>query len=382
MKSLTANCYLSLMSFGICFTTIGPALKEIQGEIVLTSSQLGLFTTVLSIGLIISVLTAGVFIDRFRIKSVMLAGQFSVTLGLITFAFIDSFPVGLFAFFMIGLGGGLIEIVVNTLISEIYAKKRTSALNLLHGFFGVGALLGPILMGYLIEGGFGWRLGYGTVALFSATVLIFQILTSYPKKVSSDHIDFDYFFKILKNPYTILLGAIMILYVGSEMGINYWSVLYMELGLGITKITASSFLSLFWIAMTMGRFVCFVVAKKIGGKKLLISLSFISVFAFAVFMSADSQVTAGGSIFLLGLAFSGIFPTIMALGIDRFPKALGTITGLLMTFMGGGALLFPWFIGMIADIFTLKVGMLSILLFIIMLTFSTGMLGLKRIRQP
>lgn len=381
MRSITLNCYLSLMSFGICLTTIGPALKEIQGEMALTSGQLGLFTTALSVGLIISVLTTGVFIDRFRVKSVVLTGQFFITLGLFTFAVMDSFPVGLSAFFMMGLGGGLIEIVVNTLISEIYAQKRTSALNLLHGFFGVGALIGPILMGYLIESGFGWRLSYEIITLFSAAALILQLLTSYPKKVSSDPIDFGYFFKILKNPYTLLLGTITILYVGSEMGINYWSVFYMESNIGITKITASSFLSLFWIAMTVGRFICFVIAKKIGGKKLLISLSFISIFAFAVFMSADSKAATGGAIFLLGLAFSGVFPTIMALGIDRFPKALGTITGLLMTFMGGGTLLFPWFIGVISDVLTLKAGMFSILLFTIMLTLSSGMLGLKRIGQ-
>ncbi len=381
MRSITLNCYLSLVSFGICLTTIGPALKEIQGEIALTGGQLGLFTTALSIGLIISVLTTGVFINRFRVKSVVLAGQFLVMSGLFMFSVMNRFPVGLTAFFLMGLGGGLIEIVVNTLISEIYAQKRTSALNLLHGFFGVGALIGPILMGYLIESGFGWRLGYEIVALFSATALILQLLTSYPKKISSDRIDFSDFFKILKNPYTLLLGAITILYVGSEMVMNYWSVFYMELNSGITKITASSFLSLFWIAMTAGRFLCFVVAKKIGGKKLLISLSFISIFAFGLFMFAGSKIATGGSIFLLGLAFSGIFPTVMALGLDRFPKALSTITGLLMTFLGIGTLLFPLFIGVISDILTLKAGMFSILIFTVMLTFLSGMLYSKKVGQ-
>jgi fucose permease len=369
------------MSYGICLTIIGPALKNVQGEIMLTGSQLGLFTASLSVGLIISVLAGGFFVDRYRVKSVGLVGQLLLTLGFLTFSMFKSFPVGLFAFFIMGFGGGLIEIVVNTIISDIYAERRTAALNLLHGFFGVGALIGPILMGYLIESGFGWRFGYQSIALFSSVVLILQLLTKYPDKVSSDRIEFSYFFKILRNPYTLLLGAIILLYVGSEMGINYWSVLYMETNLAVPKIAASSFLTYFWMAMTFGRFITFLIARKIGSKKLLFFLTLSSVFAFGVFMFAESETAAGVSLLILGLAFSGIFPTVVALGTDRFSETLGTITGFLMMFMGGGTLLFPWLIGAISDVYSLTAGMFSILLFIVMLTILTALLGLKRISQ-
>ena len=379
MKIVTTNSYLSLMTYGISLTVIGPALKEVQGEIVLTGSQLGLFTTFLSVGLIISVLAGGFFVDRYRIKSVGLWGQLLLALGQFTFSIFGSFPVGLFAFFMIGFGGGLIEIVVNTIISGIYAERRTAALNLLHGFFGVGALIGPILMGYLVENGFGWRFGYQVIALASVVVLTLQLLTKYPEKVSSDKIDFSYFFKIMRNPYTLILGAMILLYVGSEMGINYWSVLYMETNLGIPKITASSFLTYFWLAMTFGRFITFMVAQKIGGKRLLLCLTLLSVFVFSVFIFSRSGIAAGWALLALGLAFSGIFPTVVALGTDRFPEALGTITGFLMSFMGGGTLLFPLLIGAISDVSSLRTGMLSILLFVGLLTILAGTLGLKRI---
>lgn len=381
MRTVTLNSYLSLVSYGICLTIIGPALKNVQGEIMLTGSELGLFTTSLSVGLIISVLAGGFLVDKYRAKSVGLAGQLLLTLGFFIFSMFVSFPVGLLAFFMMGVGGGLIEIVVNTVISEIYAERRTSALNLLHGFFGVGALIGPIFMGYLIESGFGWRFGYQIVAIYSAFVLILQIFTKYPDRVSSDKIDFSYFFKILKNPYTMLLGAIILLYVGSEMGINYWSVLYMETNLAVPKIAASSFLTYFWLAMTFGRFITFLIARKIDGKKLLLFLTLFSVFTFGFFMFAESQAAAGTSLLILGLAFSGIFPTVVALGTDRFPETLGTITGFLMTFMGGGTLLFPLFIGAISDVYSLTTGMFSILIFIVMLMVLTALLGLRRISQ-
>ena len=381
MRIVTLNCYLALMSFGAVITATGPALKEIQGEVMLTTGELGLFTTALSIGLIIAVLTGGITVDRYRIKIVGLWGQLFLTLGLFIFSVMESLAVGICAFFVIGLGGGLIEIVVNTVISEIYVDRRTSAMNLLHGFFGVGALLGPVFMGYLIECGFGWRLGYQIIALFSALTLILQLTTSYPEKVSSDRIDFSVFFRIAKNPYTLLLGAITLLYVGAEMGINYWSVLYMETGLKIPKITASSFLTSFWIAMTLGRFVCFVAARKIGARKLLVILSVLSFFAFGVFLFVDDAAVAGGSMVVLGLAFSGIFPTIMGLGSDRFSDSLGTITGLIMTYMGCGMLLFPWLIGEISDLFSLNTGMFTILFITLLLMFLTGLLRLKRLGQ-
>ena len=107
------------MSFGAVITATGPALKEIQGEVMLTAGELGLFTTALSIGLIISVLTGGITVDRYRIKTVGLWGQLFLTLGLLLFSVMKSLSVGICAFFIMGLGGGLIEIVVNTVISEI-----------------------------------------------------------------------------------------------------------------------------------------------------------------------------------------------------------------------------------------------------------------------
>lgn len=382
MNRTAITSYLSILCYGMFITIIGPALGAVAETFSLSPARLGLFTTVLSAGLLPAVLLGGYAVDRYGARVIGVAGQACLTAGLVLFSVTSSFPVALAAFFLLGVGGGSIEIVTNTVISELYPHKRASALNLLHAFFGIGALVGPILSGVLIDSGVMWQAAYRTLAAASAAVTILAAFTPFPSRVTASvRVDFSDFLAIARTPVALLFGAVIIVYVGAEMGITYWSVLYLIQRHSFSALLAGSFLSYFWVAITAGRFVVFFAAKKVGDRLMLLILTACALAAYALFLTAGRGWVCGLSLTLVGLFFSGIFPTVLGLGVNRFSRVPGTITGFLMTFMGCGMLIFPYIVGLITDVSSLFSGMLFILLLLACLTTLTGLVALQK-RRP
>ncbi len=380
MKKAAITSYLSLLCYGMCITVIGPALAAVGETFSLSPAQLGLFTTLLSAGFIPAVLLGGYIVDRYGAEAVGLAGQILLTGGFVLFSVTKSFPVALLAFFIMGIAGGSIEIVTNTVMSGLYPHKRASALNLLHAFFGIGALAGPIMSGAFIDAGAPWQAAYWVLAAISAAVTVLLIVSPLPKQVPSEKVDFSDFLTIARAPAALVFGAAIILYIGAEMGINYWSALHLTRRYAVSTLVAGSLLSYFWVAMTVGRFVVFMAAKKIGDRLLLFILTGLSLGAYALFLTADQWWLSGIGLALVGLFFSGIFPTALGLGVNRFSHVPGTITGFLMLFNGIGMLIFPYVVGLITDVSSLSTGMFFIMALLALLTVLTGGIALQKRR--
>jgi fucose permease len=289
-------------------------------------------------------------------------------LGLALFSLTKVFYLGILAFFFIGIAGGLIGIAVNTIISSQYKETRTSALNLLHAFFGLGALTGPFFSGYMLNIGISWQYIFLSGSSLSAITLLLFIFSQFPAIEGIEKINISSFLKILKNRHTLLIGIATVCYVGAEMGINSWVVLYIEEKLAVKKIIASSFLSYFWFALAFGRILCFSLGKKINDKTLLLSLALSAICFYATFFLSSTPIIAGIALTCTGLALSGVFPTLLAMGSNYFSYALGTITGIIYAFSAVGFLLFPFLIGIVADASSLKIAMIIPLILAILLT--------------
>lgn len=373
-RLITYLSYLSLLSYALSVTLIGPALSEIQNCFQVRESELGLLFAFQSIGFVSFVLLGGYLIDRYNIKLVSVLGQLHLSLGLLILSKAEAFSTAIFGFCLVGISGALIEVSTNTTISYLYQDKRASSLNLLHVYFGVGALIGPLFSAFLLNTGLKWQSVYLYAFILSGITLGLFLIQRFPERVEVDKVDFSLFFKILKSRWTILLGIAIACYVGAEMGTNNWVILYMERELSAKKIVASFFLTNFWLAMTVGRVLCVFLGKKIKEENLLFSLSISSVIFYVLFLFSFKLLSSGLFLILLGFSFSGIFATIIALGASRFPQALGTINGIIMTAVGVGFMLFPWLIGVISTFSSLRIGMFLILFLLVILNATSYLL--------
>ncbi|MBI9086367.1 MAG: MFS transporter [Desulfobacterales bacterium] len=359
---VTLACSLSLLSYGLTISVAGPAMEGIQRTFSVAAGAAGFLFTVLSVGLILTVLLSGYLIGRWSLKGGGVLGQGLLTAGLALCAAADTYPAGMAAFFLMGMGGGCIEIATNTTVAALHRENRATALNLLHFCFGVGALSGPLISGWLIETGAGWQAAFSVIAAFSGLVTATLAVSRFPRDADPGRMTRAVAATLMGSGYMRLICLAVVLYVGIEMAITSWAVLFMERTLGATPFSAGAKLSYFWTAMTFGRLLCAGLSRRLSSRDILVGLTLPACGAMVLFVLAPSAMIAGLALAMTGLCFSGLFPVLVALCGNRFPQIIGTGTLILMAFMGVGLMVFPWLTGVLAESLSLKSAMAVLVL--------------------
>lgn len=384
-RLLTYSCYLYLISYAVTVTSMGPCNAPIARAFGLGERAMGLLIASHFAGFVVTTVLAGFLIERIGLKPVMAGGVALLGAALIGFGHAWS-PASLFAMmFLTGVGGGAIEAAVNALIGTLYPETRVFNLNLLHLFFGIGAFTWPTLAGYLLNQGATWRTLYAMIGGFSVAASVIMAVQRFPAPAAdTGRITPRATLDLLRHPTVLLLGGVMALYVGGEIGINGWIVRYFDeellkgeafahvlsFNIGARAfsftITTSFFLTLYWFSMTVGRVFATLAGRAMADYKLLRIVTLASaVCALATFL-VDGVLPAAIFLALTGLFFSGIFATTIAIGGNRFPERLGMVSGIIIAFSGAGNVALNAAIGEIAQVTgSIRAGLLfaAVLLF-------------------
>ena len=148
----------------------------------------------------------------------------------------------------------------------------------------------------------------------------------------------------------LVLGAVGIfLYVGAEVSIGSFLVNYFGQAniAALDPADAGKFVSFYWGAAMVGRFIGSAVQRVVRPAKVLVVNAFIAAGLVILSMLSFGHV-AMWSILAVGLFNSIMFPTIFTLAIDGLGKHTGQASGILCTAIVGGAIV-PVVQGYFAD---------------------------------
>lgn len=149
---------------------------------------------------------------------------------------------------------------------------------------------------------------------------------------------------------SLVLGAVGIFtYVGAEVSIGSFLVNYFgspEIG-GLPAKTAAGFVSFYWGAAMVGRFLGAEVLRRYKPSRLL-ALSAVAAAVLVIISMLSGGRLAMWSILSVGFFNSIMFPTIFSLGVAELGPLTGGGSGILNMAIVGGAVL-PVLQGLIAD---------------------------------
>ncbi len=344
--------YFSLFLYGLTITTIGPMLPVIAEKFQIAQKTASLVNTFLSAGFLAGVASASYLMKKPK-RSSLLSMVVMAVAGIIAF-FSGNFTMMALAFAGIGASGGLIEMNSNTSMVKYGVEKTALYLNILHFYFGVGALLGPVLASWFILHGL-WKSLY--LVLASLAVVVGMTMTRIVCEDEDTH-DVWSFLGLFKNPFYVAGGMIALLYVGFEMSYNSWLVTYLNQTGRYDIQTASMALSIFWITMTFGRIFFGYLALKASRRVILSSIILVASLAYLFFLyGSSSRAGEIPSIAVTGFFLSSIFPMLVAV-MNIIGNAKGKdINTFAMIFMGMGIMIFPYLAGMAAETYDLKTAM-------------------------
>lgn len=250
-----------------------------------------------------------------------------------------------------GFGMGILESVLNVYLAAL--PSATTLLNRLHAFFGVGALLGPLLAAWMLQTQ-PWTAVYLVVAALTVPVLL-AVLVTFPAHTPAEALPHDgprgLLGTVVRQPAVVLAAIFLTVYVGLEISVGTWGYSYLLEEQGQAALVAGWSISAYWLGLTLGRFTISPVAVRLGvpaGRMVLGCLVGI-VAAILVVWSAPVPAVASVGLAVLGFFLAPLFPTLLAV-VPRLtsarlvPTAIGLINGL--SVIGGSAL--PWLAGAIA----------------------------------
>jgi FHS family L-fucose permease-like MFS transporter len=353
-------------------------IRQFQKALDLTRAQSSLIQTAFYLGYFCAAIPAGLLIRRYGYKATILFGLGCYAAGAFLFypaAEIQRFGVFLTALYVIAIGLGFLETASNPYVSILGAKETASArLNLAQSFYGVGAILGPVIGGLFVFSGVehspaalaamttaeraAWRTSeaatvqapYLAIGVAVCLLAVLIARTRFPRieRPLAERTEVRSFWAVLRHRRLVQAVVTQFFYVGAQVGV--WSF-FIDFAknqaprLGERNV---AFLLSGSLAMLMvGRFSGAFLQRRIAPARLL------AIYAVANVLLCGAAATLSGEVavaalWLTSFFMSIMFPTIFALGVEGLGEETESGSSFLIMSIIGGALI-PPAMGLVSD---------------------------------
>ena len=356
------TAFMSMILMGATVSMVGALLPAIVADLGLSDSQAGVLVASPSVGYVITALLAGALGDALGFRRIWIVGVLLGMVALLAIAFSPSFAWMLPAMVAMGLVSGAFDGAINPLIAGLYGERSGGILNSVHLFFGMGATITPFLVSLGLRYGLGWRWHFGLLSLYVLLVGVVILRTRFPappqRPAGGNSVRLR---EVLRRRLVLLSLLVIFLYVGGEASVFAWSALFLERLRSVPVSAASLSVSLFGGTIMIGRLIWGQLAERVGYKRLIVGSSFVSTLGIALLLWGPGTLAPWLGVGLTGLAYSGIFATIMAQVTANSSGYEGTVAGLICSSGGLGQILFPWAVGMLSEAAGLPIAMLLVL---------------------
>ena len=351
---LLALIYMAFISLGLPDGLLGSAWPAIHEEMAVPESYMGIVSMIISGGTIVSSLFSDKLTRRLG-TGLVTALSVSLTAGaLLGFALSRDF-IWLCVFGVpYGLGAGAVDAALNNYVALHYSSRHMSWL---HCSWGVGASIGPYIMGWALSTQHGWPLGYHTVFLLQVvlTAVLFLSLPMWKKKSNTtDKTADDYEAPIGVRGAVKIHGVKAMLlaffsYCALESTACLWASSYLVDRHGMDKPNAATFALLYFAGITAGRFLNGFVADKFGDKTMMRVGWCVQTAGLALIL-IPSVYTALVGLCVLGLGCAPVYPSIIHSTPTHFGRENShAIVGIQMAFAYCGATFMPPVFGVLGQ---------------------------------
>tara|TARA_Y100000296_G_scaffold7082_1_gene8493 strand:- start:701 stop:1969 length:1269 start_codon:yes stop_codon:yes gene_type:complete len=360
--------YLMFMMFAMTSDSVGEIIKEVKVAFSVTNAQASLMHSLPMLGIALSGLLLGFLADKLGRKPTIIIGLALFGAACYSFLIANDFLLIVSLMSLSGVAVGIFKTGALALIGDISTstKQHTATMNGAEAFFGVGAIIGPLIVAYLIHQGVAWQWLYVIAGGVCTVLIIGALLVKYPSynKVtadSSDKVSVLQSLLLMKNPYALGFSVGAFLYVAAESAIYVWMPSYLVCDAtsikstydcytqGFSQTLAIYSVTAFFILRAAGRFVGIWMMSRFNWTLVLMLFSGAIVVCFALGLWGGKQLAL--YLFpLTGVFMSVIYPTFNSKGISCFPKHQhGSVAGVILFFTAAGAAAGPFIMGLVSD---------------------------------
>jgi fucose permease len=375
-RLLTLLCYGAMMCLSIGNNLLPVFLTSLGSDFgQLTKEQLGRLGSSSFAGLVVGIALTGPLADRLGAKIFAQLGNLLIAVGLVGLTLAPTYVWLCLAAFALGFGAGQVDMVLSPVVAALNPERRAAAMNRLHAFYCIGAVVTVLVATGALAVGLGWRWSCLLLLPLPLGLLAAFAPLAFPPLIPEGD----------RQPFGSLLrswwfgGALVGILLGgaTELGMAQWLPAYSELTLGFPAWVGGSALLLFSLAMAAGRMVVGMLPRLDP----FVVMAVGSATSVAFFLGGSfipQPLIALVCCILAGFTGSCLWPTLLAVTADRFPRGGASMYGALAAIGNAGGIFMPWVVGWVADRHGLSLGLaLSAIAPALLVPLVLGMRGAR-----
>ena len=378
---MVALIFLTFFVISLLTNIIGPLVPDIIKSFKLSLTLVALLPFAFFIAYGFMSIPAGMLLEKYREKPVMIAAFVLAFCGALLFSLLPRYATAILSLFLIGAGMAALQVAINPLL-RVSGGEEHFAFNSVMAqlLFGSASFLSPYIYSYFVRnlgqpGGEGkpliglmsklvppelpWVAVYWVFAVLVIVMIAVLTAARFPLVVKKEEERAGAWAShkaLFKNKVVLLYFLGIFAYVGTEQGVANWiSQFLMTYHKVDPRTIGASKVSLFWGLMAVGGVLGLVLLKLFDSRKVLVG------FAVAAIVFLSLALFGPGPLALImfplmGFAASVMWPIIFSLALNSVASHHGSFSGILCTGIIGGALV-PLVIGRLGDAFGLRQGM-------------------------
>lgn len=371
---LLAIIYIAFISLGLPDSLFGSAWPVIQQTFDLPVSYGGIVTMIISGGTVISSLASDFLVNKLRTGPVVAISVALTAVAMLGFSFANSFWALCLWAIPYGLGAGAIDSALNNYVALHFTSRHMSWL---HCFWGLGAVISPYIMSYALTNST-WHSGYGIVSYvqFGLTAVMIMALpvwrahrkTIATKEQTSSESPKGGILSALKITGVPFILVGFFAYCAVESTAMVWASTFLVKTKGITEELGAALASLFYMGMTVGRFVTGFFSAKVGDLRLIrLGYIVVAISVLLILIPVTENMVAFAGFVVLGLGCAPVYPAIIHATPDNFGKDNSQkIIGIQMACAYIGTTFMPPLFGLLAEKISMSIMPYWMILFIVL----------------
>ena len=373
VQLLLVIIYLSFISLGLPDSLLGSAWPSMYPQLGVPVSYAGAVSMIIALGTVISSLQSDRLTRKLGTGKVTAISVAMTALALFGFSVSRSFWLLCLWAIPYGLGAGSVDASLNNYVALHYESRHMSWL---HCMWGIGATVGPYIMGWALTGGLGWNRGYRIIALLQVVltaILVFSLPLWKPRQTVSEQASDASSGPLSLRQIVRIPGAREVMlcffcYCSVEQTAGLWASSYLNLYKGVPAETAASYASMFFLGITIGRALSGFITMKLNDVKMVrLGLGILLLGILTLLLPLGQTLSLAGLI-LIGLGCAPVYPCLIHstpahFGADRSQA----IIGVQMASAYVGTCLMPPVFGLIAGAVSTALLPLYLLLFLVLM---------------
>ena len=351
--------YLAFISLGLPDSLLGSAWPVMHMEFSVPISYAGAVSMMIAAGTIISSLLSDRLTRKLGTGRVTAISVGMTAAALFGFSISGTYWMTLLWAIPYGLGAGSVDAALNNYVALHYASRHMSWL---HCFWGVGASVGPVIMGAAITGGRGWNSGYRIISILQiilTAILVFSLPLwkgrgEEKKENEAAPLSLR---QIIGIPGAKSVMVCFFCYCALEQTTGLWASTFLVLRWNVSAEQAATLAGLFFIGITTGRAISGFATFKFNDSQMVRIGQGIMLAGIIIMLLPISKTLAMIGIVAIGVGCAPVYPSLIHSTPDHFGADKSqAIIGLQMASAYLGTCLMPPLFGVVAN--ALSVGLM------------------------